>query len=162
MRFSVTRAKAPLAISFLITSLWRDGGLLHEWALAEAVISTVLAVAKEKGAREIAEVQLKVGDLQQIEVGIFEHALRELVKNTRLEKTEIKLEPEKATFKCRVCGFEWNFRDALSAFGKEKAEAIHFVPDLAHAFIRCSRCGSPDFEVVGGRGVWIEYIKISK
>lgn len=135
---------------------------VHEWALAEAVISTILNVAKEKGAKKIIKAEIKIGALQQIEVDVLTFAFRELVKNTPLEKTEIKLKPEEVYFKCRVCGVRWNFSNATNALGREKSEAIHFVPDLVHAFIRCPRCGSPDFEVVGGRGIWVEYIKISK
>ena len=135
---------------------------MHEWALAEAVISTILTVAEEKGAKEITEAEIKIGSLQQIEVDVLSLAFQELVKNTLLEKTEIKLKPEKAYLKCRVCGLGWDFSDAMGGLGGEESEAIHFVPDLVHAFIRCPRCGSPDFEVMGGRGVWIEYIKISK
>lgn len=135
---------------------------VHEWSLAEAVISTILNVAKEKGAKKIAKAEIKIGTLQQIEVDVLTFAFRELVKHTPLEKTEIKLKSEEAHFKCRACGFEWNFNDAIGKLGREESEAIHFVPDLVHAFIRCPRCGSPDFEVVGGRGIWVEYIKISK
>jgi hydrogenase nickel incorporation protein HypA/HybF len=135
---------------------------MHEWALAEAVISTILTLAKEKGAKEIAETKIKIGNLQQIEADILTTAFRELVKNTQLEKTEIKLEVEEAYLKCKVCGIEWNFKDAMSTLKGEESEAIHFVPELAHAFIRCPRCGSPDFEVTRGRGIWIEYIKVSK
>ena len=135
---------------------------VHEWALAEAVISTILNVAKEKSAKKITKAEIKIGTLQQIEVDVLTFAFRELVKNTPLEKTEIKLKPEEVYFKCRVCGVRWNFSNATNALGREKSEAIHFVPDLVHAFIRCPRCGSPDFEVVGGRGIWVEYIKISK
>lgn len=135
---------------------------MHEWALAEAVISTILTVAKEEGAKEITEAEIKIGSLQQIEVDVLTFAFQELVKHTPLEKTEIKLKSEEAHFKCRACGFEWNFNDAMSALGGDEFEAIHFVPDLVHAFIRCPRCGSPDFEVMGGRGIWVEYIKISR
>ena len=41
----------------------------------------------------------------------------------------------------------------------DAAEAIHFVPELAHAFMRCPDCGSPDFEVAAGRGVAISGIE---
>lgn len=136
--------------------------LVHEWALAEAMISTILNVAKEKGAKEIVEAKIKIGSLQQIKVDVLTFAFRELVKGTLLEKTKIKLKPEEACFKCRVCGRGWEFSDAMSSLEGDKSEAIHFVPDLVHAFIRCPHCGSPDFEVAGGRGVWVEHIKISK
>jgi len=135
---------------------------MHEWALAEAVIFTILNVAREKGAKKITEAEIKIGDLQQIDVDILTMAIRELAKNTQLEKAKIKLEREKTHFRCRTCGFGWDFRDTMGVLAENDSEAIHFVPELAHAFVRCSRCGSPDFEVIGGRGVWVEYIKISK
>lgn len=135
---------------------------MHEWALAEAVISTIRNVAKENNAKKVVEAKIKIGTLQQIEPDVFTFAFQELVKNTLLKKTEIKLESEEANFKCRVCGFEWGFDNVTNRLGTNESEAIHFVPDLAHTFIRCPRCNSPDFEVTRGRGVWVEYVKISK
>ena len=135
---------------------------MHEWALAEAVVSTMLSVAKENGANKVVEAKIKLGKLQQIEVSVFTFALKELTKKTLLEKTNIKLDHEEARFGCRACGLEWSFNDSAKAADKAEAEAMHFVPDLVHAFIRCPRCGSPDFKIIGGRGICIEYIKISK
>jgi len=123
------------------------------------VISSLLAVAKEKGAKEVAEAKIKLGKMQQIDIDILNLAFRELTRGTLLEKTKIKVEPEETRFRCRACGHEWNFE----APGRsEEEEAIHFVPELAHSFLRCPRCRSPDFEIMGGRGVWVEYIKISR
>ncbi len=63
----------------------------------------------------------------------------------------------KAELKCRACEHRWFFeREKLDA---SVAEAIHFVPEVAHTYIKCSKCGSPDFEVVEGRGVWLESVK---
>ena len=42
--------------------------------------------------------------------------------------------------------------------GANEREAIHFVPESAHAFLRCPACKSPDFEISKGRGVWVERI----
>jgi hydrogenase nickel incorporation protein HypA/HybF len=42
---------------------------------------------------------------------------------------------------------------------KENAEAIHFVPEIAYVYIRCPNCKSPDFEIMQGRGVWLERIR---
>jgi Zn finger protein HypA/HybF involved in hydrogenase expression len=30
---------------------------------------------------------------------------------------------------------------------------------MAHVYIKCTECDSPDFEVTQGRGVWLETIK---
>ena len=45
---------------------------------------------------------------------------------------------------------------------EETREAIHFLPEAAHAFVRCPSCGSPDFAVSKGRGVSIKSIDISE
>ena len=51
------------------------------------------------------------------------------------------------------------FIDLLAELNEEAREAVHFVPEIAHTFMKCPRCGSPDFEIVTGRGIWIESIK---
>ena len=43
---------------------------MHEWALAEAVISSATEIAENEGLREVTEVKITVGELQQIELDI--------------------------------------------------------------------------------------------
>jgi hydrogenase nickel incorporation protein HypA/HybF len=129
---------------------------MHEWALAEAVISTVSQIAEKEGLKEIAEVEIKVGELQQIELDILEFALSQL-KTSKLKNVKFHIRTVKAELKCRVCGHKW-------IFGKEKmneeiAEAIHFVPEIAHTYVKCPKCGSPDFEILKGRGIWLESVR---
>ena len=38
-------------------------------------------------------------------------------------------------------------------------EAIHLLPETIHVYGRCPSCGSPDFEVVRGRGVSIGSVR---
>lgn len=130
---------------------------MHEWALAEAVISTTSKIAEKEGLKEVTEVIIKIGELQQIEVEILEFALSQLKINSNFEDTNFILETVNSEFECRVCGHVWSFsKEGLS---EEVQEGIHFVPEVAHAYVRCPKCGSPDFEVLQGRGVWIERIK---
>jgi hydrogenase nickel incorporation protein HypA/HybF len=129
---------------------------MHEWALAEAVIAATSEIAEKEGLKKITEVKIRVGELQQIEQDILETALEQL-KTENFKNTTFKMENVKAEFKCRVCEHRW-------VFDKEKvdgdtAEAIHFIPEIAHTYIRCPKCGSPDFEIVEGRGVWLESVK---
>ncbi len=132
---------------------------MHEWALAEAVISTASQLAEKEGLKEITEVKIKVGELQQLELDIFEFALSQL-KTDKFKNTKFNIETVRAKLKCRVCGYQWLFRkDELN---EDVREAIHFVPEIAHTYIKCPKCGSPDFEVVQGRGVWLESIKGAK
>ncbi len=134
---------------------------MHEWALAEAVISSVLKVAEKEGLGEITKIEIKVGELQQTDIEVFEFALREISQPQRpiMRKAKIELKTEKAVLKCRACGHEWLFSDAVKGLSEEQSESIHFIPEVAHVYIRCPKCESPDFEFVKGRGVWIDSIE---
>ncbi len=135
---------------------------MHEWALAEAIIQSLLNIANEKKARRVKEVGIKIGELQQIDIEAFTIALKELSKGTFLEGIEVKIKEERASFRCRVCGFEWKLEDIRNEIGDSEKEYIHFIPEVVHAFLKCPRCGSHDFEIKKGRGLWISYIKIER
>ena len=128
---------------------------MHEWALAEAVISSATEIAEKEGLRKVTEVKISVGELQQIELDI-EFALSQL-KTAKFGKTKFEIETTKAKLKCRVCDHQWFFGEAN--IDEEIVEAIHFVPEIAYTCIRCPKCGSPDFEIMQGRGVWLERVK---
>ena len=129
---------------------------MHEWALAEAVISTTSQIAEKEGIKEVTEVKIKVGELQQIELDILEFALSQL-KTAKFKNTRFNMEIMKAQLKCNVCDHQWNFIG--ENLDENTAEAIHFVPEIAHTHIKCPECDSPDFEILQGRGIWLESIK---
>jgi len=129
---------------------------MHEWALAEAVIKTASQIAEERGLAEIREVNIKIGELQQVDVGIFKFALSHL-RTGKLQRAKFNIKRDETKLRCRVCSYSWSF--SADKLDEEAREAVHFVPEIAHAFVKCPRCGSRDFEVVSGRGVWIESIK---
>ena len=129
---------------------------MHEWALAEAVITAAQQIAEKEKLKEIKEITIKVGELQQIEQDILSFALSQL-KPANFRNVEFRILKAKTKLKCRVCGNTWLFRK--QKLDETTAEAIHFVPEVAHTYIRCSKCGSPDFEIAEGRGIWIENVK---
>jgi hydrogenase nickel incorporation protein HypA/HybF len=129
---------------------------MHEWALAEAIISAVSSIAEKENLKEVREVHLRLGELQQIEVEILKFALLQM-KTGKLSNAKFTVRTVRAKFKCRVCGHMWTFREMKIA--DDIKESIHFVPEVAHAYIKCPRCGSPDFDAVQGRGLWITSVK---
>lgn len=129
---------------------------MHEWALAEAVVSTSVRIAEEKGLKEIIELKIKIGELQQIDQEIFEFALSQH-ESPMLKNAKFSLETVKAELKCRVCNHKWKF--STKNLDEDVSEFIHFVPEVAHTYLKCPKCGSPDFEIVTGRGVWLDSIK---
>jgi hydrogenase nickel incorporation protein HypA/HybF len=129
---------------------------MHEWALAEAILNSAKEIAEKEQLKQVTEVSIRVGELQQVEPPILRFALEQL-KNELFKKAKFHILKAKSTLKCRVCGTEWQF--SLKSLDTATAEAIHFVPEVAHSYIKCPKCGSPDFEIASGRGIWLENIK---
>ncbi len=129
---------------------------MHEWALAEGVISTATKFAEENRLTEVTEVVVMIGELQQVEHEVLNFAFEQL-KTPLFKNAKFVLESQSAKFKCRKCGNEWTFK--AEGITEEVSEAIHFVPEMAHIYLKCKKCDSPDFEVLEGRGVWLATIK---
>jgi hydrogenase nickel incorporation protein HypA/HybF len=129
---------------------------MHEWALAEAVIAAASKIAEKEGIKEVREVTIKVGELQQVELDTLRFALSQL-KPASFKDAKFRITRAKAELKCRACGHAWLFKKRN--LNESTAEAVHFVPEVAHAYIKCAKCGSPDFEIIEGRGVWLESMK---
>ena len=137
---------------------------MHEWALAESILTAAIEEAEKEKLKKITEIKISIGELQQIEKDIFEFALSQLLKdeNKKLKNTKIKIEIEKSTLKCKNCGKTWSFNDMKKKLNKDESESIHFIPEVALVYTRCPRCKSPDFEILTGRGVAISSIKGEK
>ncbi|HBB66431.1 MAG: hypothetical protein A2X28_02355 [Elusimicrobia bacterium GWA2_56_46] len=132
---------------------------MHEWALAESVIKTSAEHAAREKLRCVSEVGVALGELQSIDREIFAFALAELVKSSfkDLAACKFSLLDDPAAFKCRACSAEFTLK-ALKRTGEE-AENIHFIPEMAHTFLKCPECASPDFDITAGRGVTIKHIR---
>ena len=129
---------------------------MHEWALAEAILKAAYEIAEKEKLEEITEVNVKIGELQQVERQVFVFALQQL-KPASFRNTRFRITRARAKLKCRNCDNAWAFsRQKLTEATKE---AIHFVPEVVHTYIKCPRCGSPDFEIIAGRGVWLQNVK---
>ena len=135
--------------------------MVHEWALAQAIVDSVEEYSSSEGVGKVKRVIVKIGELQAIDKEILMFALNELSKQPYVRRVDIggfELKDEEAVLKCRVCGNEWKFRDVK--LDEDVVESAHFVPEVIHAFIKCPYCNSRDFEVVRGRGVYIESIEV--
>ena len=129
---------------------------MHEWALAEGVITTAQKFAEENGLTKVTEVVIMIGELQQIDHEVLEFTFEQL-KTELFKDAKFVLKTQPAMFKCRACGNEWSFK--AQGLTEDISEAIHFVPEMAHVYVKCTECESPDFEVTQGRGVWLATIK---
>lgn len=133
---------------------------MHELALADSVVKAALHAADEAGIGNIGRIVVKVGELQQIEKDLFEFSLTSVIpaNELRLAETEFDVAEESVRFLCRSCGNAYG-RDQASIAGEDSGEAVHFIPELSHAFARCPSCSSPDFDITHGRGITLERIE---
>jgi hydrogenase nickel incorporation protein HypA/HybF len=127
---------------------------MHEWALADAVIEATSAALAGRNPSCLRAVTVTVGELQAIDHEIFLFALGTILEERPFRTATYKLEIEPASFLCSACEREWTLAETRD-LNDQTREAIHFLPEAAHAFIRCPACGSPDYRVQKGRGVSI-------
>lgn len=130
---------------------------MHEWAIAEGIVATAL---KKSGGKRVKKVKLRVGELQQVDLEILKFAIEEISKAEQGEKMDVEMEVERAELTCSRCSEKWN--PVQLGMGEETAELIHFLPEAAKIHLRCPKCGSFDFEISRGRGVWIESLVIQE
>ena len=131
---------------------------MHEWALAESVIYSAIKEAERRNAKRIIEIDVVLGELQAIDSEILRYAMEELKRGTIAEGAKINLLSEEAEFRCRSCGHTWKLSEG--SLEDDVRENIHFVPEVVHSFLKCPRCGSRDFEVIRGRGIYIKELKV--
>jgi hydrogenase nickel incorporation protein HypA/HybF len=133
---------------------------MHELALADSVVKAALQAAADAGMNHIDRIVVTVGELQQIEKELFEFSLTNVLpaQDPRLADTEFDVTEEKVRFRCRSCGRDYG-RDDVALEDDDAGEAIHFIPELSHAYARCPECGSPDFDITQGRGITLARIE---
>jgi len=140
---------------------------MHEWSIADAVCRTVV---KSIGAKKVVKLEIRVGELAQLDVDLLREALEILAEGTPLQGAEIAIEVERAEMHCNKCGYECGLAELLSTIPASSPKVadeggtldlpLHYYPNLVYALARCPRCGSRDFEVRGGKSVEIERIVI--
>lgn len=132
---------------------------MHEWSLADAVISTVEKVYKEKQAKRVNSVAVDVGELQNIDQEVFLFGLKSLLKDRPFTADVFHIKIQPAAFLCNRCGKEWKLAD-IPDIDPEEKEAIHFLPESAHVYLKCPSCRGSDFRLIMGRGVSIGSIEL--
>ena len=132
--------------------------MVHEWALAEAIIEATVKIAKEKNAKKIKEVVIGLGVLQSIDKDILSYSLNILKKDSEIPIEKIYFESEGVMFKCRKCNYKWGLDEVK--LDDNVLEAIHFIPEVIYAYVKCPKCNSTDFEILSGRNISIKKMEM--
>ena len=131
---------------------------MHEWALAEAIVDYVLKVSGDR--RMFKRIIIRLGELQSIDEEVLRFSINEIMRSEEIVVKELKFEKDPAIFRCRNCGHEWGLKDM--EMGEEVKELIHFVPEAVHTYFKCPKCGSRDFDIVRGRGVYVAEVVLDE
>ena len=132
---------------------------MHEWALADAVVASLLEALQGRPPRALRAADVLLGELQSIDLEIFRFGLDTLLEQHGLDPGAVSMTVQPAEMVCRACTRRWTLEEP--AVDQDQREAIHFLPEAAHSFLRCPSCGSADFIVDKGRGVSIARIDLS-
>ncbi len=128
---------------------------MHEISLAKATYDTILSICAKnnKNINQIKEIILSIGEIQNIDLELFLFSLKDY-----LNKIELKYNIIKAKLRCNNCFTEWDYSQAFDNLKEEEKEAIHFIPETIHVYMKCPNCKSIDFSIIKGRGIYIHSI----
>jgi len=107
---------------------------MHELSMAEAIVETVLDVAKKNDAQEVVEVTIEVGKLTMLNPEQLKFLLGVLIEDTLLEDAEIIIEEVPVEIKCRNC----EFTGLANTDGSD-----HYL-----AIVLCPKCDERNVEIL--------------
>ncbi len=108
---------------------------MHELAITEGILKTVLPAAEQGGAKKILEIRLRIGEFSDIIPDCVQSYLDIIGKGTLAEGAKVVSETVPSTARCRSCGFTGH---------------------IDRRFAKCPECGSTDFELLTGREFSVE------
>jgi hydrogenase nickel incorporation protein HypA/HybF len=121
---------------------------MHELSMAEAIVNTILDVAKKNNAEEIMEVTIEIGKLTMLNPEQLKFLLDVLSEDTPLENSEIIIEDVPVEIKCKKCEF-------TGLANTDNSD--HYL-----IIVQCPQCGKRDLEILKGRECNVKTIKIEK
>lgn len=109
---------------------------MHELAIAESVVSTVL---EGTGGRTVSVVRLRLGRLSGVVPDALSFCFELATAGTPLQSATLEIDHEDGRAHCRTCGVDFA---------------------LADAFLLCD-CGSADVEVMSGRELLVTSVEVA-
>ncbi len=115
---------------------------MHELAVTERILDIVLRHAEANNVNRILSIQLKIGELSDLENEWVQKYFDHLSKGTLAENAKLKIEKVPVVMKCNDCGqsFEVNVREV-----KE---------------IECPQCGNKRCSLISGKDYYIKDMEV--
>ncbi|BDB98788.1 hydrogenase/urease maturation nickel metallochaperone HypA [Saccharolobus caldissimus] len=138
---------------------------MHEGSLAYSTATALIEYAKEHNIKRATKVEIGIGELTMIDEEIYKNWLIEMLKGSPYDSAEIRLVKEPVRFKCNICNYSWSLDEVkekvIENICKEIVDCdtpIHYLPEIAQAYVTCPKCNSRDFEIISGEGIIIRSI----
>jgi hydrogenase nickel incorporation protein HypA/HybF len=112
---------------------------MHEFSIAISIVEAAQTEADKVDAKEITELVLEIGTMAGIEFEALETALEAAVRDTNLEKTNIRINKIQAVGQCIDCKNEFDINDFLDP---------------------CPKCGGLYHQVLSGKELKIKSIVV--
>ncbi len=112
---------------------------MHELAITQNLLNTVLDEAKAAKANKVTRINLVVGELSGVVSDCVQFYFDIMKKDTTAKEATIDFKPVPAQLRCRDCGTDFQPADSLWV---------------------CPNCGSYSIEIIGGRDCYIESIEV--
>lgn len=105
---------------------------MHEFGIAERIVSYVEKEIEKKKPLEIKEIKIELGELLFIEPETLKFIIREMSRNTPLKNAKIKIEMIKPEVKC-----------PLGHIYKGKFKIFSHYHEFPFEEFKCRKCGKP-------------------
>ncbi|RMD70017.1 MAG: hydrogenase maturation nickel metallochaperone HypA [Gammaproteobacteria bacterium] len=79
---------------------------MHEFAVCQALVKEVLALAERHGAKGISSIRLSLGPLSGVEPELLRHAYPLAAADTPASAAELLIEELPIRVRCQTCGAE--------------------------------------------------------
>jgi hydrogenase nickel incorporation protein HypA/HybF len=113
---------------------------MHELAVTEGILKTVIEASQQNGARRITTIHLVIGELSSIVDDSVQFYFDLLSKETLAENATLNFRREPSVALCLDCAHQFNASAPLES--------------------KCPNCGSVRLQVRGGREFFIESIEV--
>lgn len=114
---------------------------MHELAVTQSIISTVIAAAQRAEARRVTAIDLELGVFCGYVPDSIQFYFDHISKGTLAEGAAIRIHRVAARCHCTDCGSD-------------------FMQEEENLFVQCPTCGSVRFQVEGGREFLVESIEV--
>ncbi len=126
---------------------------MHEFSTAQLIVSTVIRVAEENGAKRVTEINIELGEFTLLNPEYLKFGLEVASEGTIAEGAKVNVVIKPGLIHCLECGYEGEAR-------KEDVEGAPHIPQLLSVSLQCPKCGSNATKIISGRDCNIKNIQI--